>query len=89
MLSRSIDQVIRVISAIFLRETLEAANNDAEILVQERLRKKATYVRKLESVLDLLVQELLIDLDALLTRFHLFWLRYLPSLRRKWRWSSD
>ncbi|CAE7498033.1 Scn10a [Symbiodinium natans] len=42
--------VIRVISAIFLRETLEAANNDAEILVQERLRKKATYVRKLESI---------------------------------------
>ena len=40
-----------MISAIFLRETLEAANNDAEILVQERLRKKATYVRKLESVL--------------------------------------
>ena len=38
-----------MISAIFLRETLEAANNDAEILVQERLRKKATYVRKLES----------------------------------------
>lgn len=29
-------EVIRVISAIFLRETLEAANNDAEMLVQER-----------------------------------------------------
>lgn len=33
-------EVIRVISAIFLRETLEAANNDAEMLVQEQLRKR-------------------------------------------------
>ncbi|CAK9022734.1 Sodium channel protein type 11 subunit alpha (NaN) (Sensory neuron sodium channel 2) (Sodium channel protein type XI subunit alpha) (Voltage-gated sodium channel subunit alpha Nav1.9) [Durusdinium trenchii] len=50
-------EVIRVISAIFLRETLEAANNDAEMLVQEQLRKridrlhkKSTYVRKLEGI---------------------------------------
>ncbi|CAJ1342231.1 unnamed protein product [Effrenium voratum] len=42
--------VIRVISAIFLRETLEAANNDAEMMVQERLRKKTTYVHKLEGI---------------------------------------
>ncbi|CAE7463845.1 unnamed protein product [Symbiodinium sp. KB8] len=42
--------VIRVISAIFLKDTLDAANNDAEHLVVERLRKKAEYVEKLEQV---------------------------------------
>ncbi|CAE7218000.1 unnamed protein product [Symbiodinium natans] len=42
--------VIRVISAIFLKDTLDAANNDAEHLVVERLRKKAEYVEKLENV---------------------------------------
>ena len=44
-------EVIRVITAIFLRETLEAANNDAELMVQEGLRRKATYIHKLESSL--------------------------------------
>ena len=38
-----------MITAIFLRETLEAANNDAELMVQEGLRRKATYIHKLES----------------------------------------
>eukprot|EP00439_Symbiodinium_sp_Y106_P079826 s118_g18.t1 len=42
--------VIRAISAIFLKDTLDAANNDAEHLVVERLRKKAEYVEKLEQV---------------------------------------
>lgn len=42
--------VIRVITAVFLRETLEAANNDAELIVQERLRQKAKYVKKLEGI---------------------------------------
>jgi len=42
--------VIRVISAIFLKDTLDAAQNDAEALVVERLRKKDKYVRKLEEV---------------------------------------
>ena len=42
--------VIRVISATFLKDTLDAAQNDAENLVVERLRKKAQYVRKLEEV---------------------------------------
>eukprot|EP00913_Durusdinium_trenchii_P026400 g24771.t1 len=42
--------VIRVITAIFLRETLEAANNDAELM--EGLRRKATYIHKLESIFN-------------------------------------
>lgn len=40
----------KVISAIFLKDTLDAAQNDAEQLVADRLRKKAQYVRKLEEV---------------------------------------
>ena len=36
-------KVIRVITAIFLRETLEAANNDAELMVQERARQTADF----------------------------------------------
>ena len=71
-------EVIRVISAIFLRETLEAANNDAEMLVQERsgltcfnifnilqrswgqdrLHKKAMYVRKLEGSMAAFLRQL-------------------------------
>mmetsp|Transcript_72953 Transcript_72953/g.170948 ORF Transcript_72953/g.170948 Transcript_72953/m.170948 type:complete len:641 (+) Transcript_72953:73-1995(+) len=42
--------VIRVISAVFLKDTLDAAQNDAEQLVVDRLRKKAEYVAKLESI---------------------------------------
>ena len=42
--------VIRVISAIFLKDTLDAAQNDAENLVFDRLSKKASYVRKLEHI---------------------------------------
>lgn len=42
--------VIRVISAVFLKDTLDAAQNDAENLVVERLRKKDEYVRRLEAV---------------------------------------
>ncbi|CAJ1348651.1 unnamed protein product [Effrenium voratum] len=42
--------VIRVITAIFLKDTLDAANNDAELLVVERLQKKASYVKKLETI---------------------------------------
>lgn len=42
--------VIRVISAVFLKDTLDAAQNDAENLVVERLRKKDEYVAKLEAV---------------------------------------
>ncbi|CAJ1382278.1 unnamed protein product [Effrenium voratum] len=43
--------MIRVISAVFLKDTIDAANNDAEHLVAERLRKKTKqYVKKLEAV---------------------------------------
>ncbi|CAK9115964.1 unnamed protein product [Durusdinium trenchii] len=40
--------VIRVISAIFLKDTLDEANNDAHQIVLDRLRKKAEYVDRLE-----------------------------------------
>ena len=36
--------VLRVITAIFVKETLEVASNDAELMVQERMRKKQSYV---------------------------------------------
>lgn len=42
--------VIRVITAIFLKDTLDAASNDAEHLVVERMQKKAQYVKKLEQI---------------------------------------
>ncbi|CAK9060068.1 Voltage-dependent T-type calcium channel subunit alpha-1I (CaVT.3) (Voltage-gated calcium channel subunit alpha Cav3.3) [Durusdinium trenchii] len=42
--------VIRVITAIFLKETFDAAQNDAEHLVKDRLKMKAQYISKLESV---------------------------------------
>ncbi|CAJ1404851.1 unnamed protein product [Effrenium voratum] len=59
--------VIRVITAIFLRETLEAANNDAELMVQEGLRRKATYIHKLEAIFNAIdeSQDGLIDEDEL------------------------
>lgn len=41
---------IRVISAVFLKDTLEAARNDDETQVVERLRHKAKYVRKLQDL---------------------------------------
>lgn len=59
--------VIRVITAIFLRETLEAANNDAELMVQEGLRRKATYIHKLEAIFNAIdeSQDGLIDEEEL------------------------
>eukprot|EP00931_Biecheleriopsis_adriatica_P055264 TRINITY_DN32621_c0_g1_i1.p1 TRINITY_DN32621_c0_g1~~TRINITY_DN32621_c0_g1_i1.p1 ORF type:complete len:700 (-),score=106.70 TRINITY_DN32621_c0_g1_i1:133-2232(-) len=42
--------VTRVIAAIILRDTMEAAGSDAEVVIQEREAKKASYVKKLESV---------------------------------------
>ncbi|CAK9003563.1 unnamed protein product [Durusdinium trenchii] len=42
--------VIRVISALFLRDTLEEANNDAHHMVLEKLRKKNEYVDKLAGI---------------------------------------
>jgi len=43
---------LRVITAVFLRDTLEAARNDDESLVMERLRNKTKYLEKLEDVFD-------------------------------------
>jgi len=42
--------VLRVITAVFLRETLEAANNDAELVILERLRQKGKYIKRLEGI---------------------------------------
>lgn len=42
--------LIRVITAVFLKDTLDAAANDAEHLVAERLVKKEQYARKLEAI---------------------------------------
>lgn len=42
--------VIRVISAIFLKDTLDEAHNDAQQMVLDRLKKKADYVQRLEGL---------------------------------------
>ncbi|CAK8995018.1 unnamed protein product [Durusdinium trenchii] len=42
--------VIRVITAIFLSQTLEAAINDVDLMIQERIRKKSIFVEQLEGI---------------------------------------
>jgi hypothetical protein len=42
--------VIRIITAIFLRETLRVASDDAEMMLTEETRKKNAYLKKLEHV---------------------------------------
>merc|ERR1719277_856225 len=42
--------VIRVITAIFLKETLDAANNDAVMVIAEKNKKKQAYLKKLGAV---------------------------------------
>lgn len=42
--------VIRVISAVFLKDTFDAAQNDAEQLVVDKLRLKSQYIAKLERI---------------------------------------
>jgi len=42
--------IIRVITAIFLSQTLEAASNDVDIMIQERMRKKSIFVERLEGI---------------------------------------
>lgn len=49
--------IIRVISAIFLKDTLDAAQADAESVVVDRLRKKAEYLQKLESLFRAMDEE--------------------------------
>ncbi|CAK9084754.1 Ankyrin repeat domain-containing protein 17 [Durusdinium trenchii] len=44
--------VIRVIGAVFLKDTLDAAQNDAEQLVIDRLQKKQQFVKKLEGIFN-------------------------------------
>merc|ERR1719253_970065 len=39
--------VIRIISAIFLKDTLQAASDDTDMMVSETIRQKAEYVRQL------------------------------------------
>ena len=41
--------MLRIISAIFLKDTLDAAHSDAHHLVVEKMRLRALYVEKLES----------------------------------------
>ena len=42
--------LVRVITAIFLKDTLEAAQTDAEFMVLEGMRKRSKYVQKLEGI---------------------------------------
>jgi len=44
--------VIRVITAIFLKETLDAAKNDREIVLTERMRQKNKYIGHLREVFE-------------------------------------
>ena len=41
-------KIIRVITAIFLSQTLEAASNDVDVMIQERMRKKNILVEQLQ-----------------------------------------
>jgi len=42
--------IIRIITAIFLKETLAIASKDAEMMVDEHLKEKQAYIKKLENV---------------------------------------
>jgi hypothetical protein len=42
--------ITRIITAIFLKETLAVAANDAEVMLQERVKQKDKYVAKLRSI---------------------------------------
>jgi len=42
--------VIRIITAIFLKETLQVASNDQEEMIHEQMKKKQSYLHKLESI---------------------------------------
>jgi len=44
--------VIRIITAIFLKETLDAANGDADMLITERARKRQYFLQKLKKVFE-------------------------------------
>eukprot|EP00434_Breviolum_minutum_P030506 symbB.v1.2.026978.t1/scaffold2687.1/size73039/8 len=59
--------LIRVITAVILKDTLDAAQSDAEHQVIERLQKKAEYVEKLEKVFTKLDE----SGEGLITEAHL------------------
>ena len=59
--------LIRVITAVILKDTLDAAQSDAEHQVIERLQKKAKYVEKLETVFKKLDE----SGEGLITKAHL------------------
>ncbi|CAE7945304.1 Scn11a, partial [Symbiodinium sp. KB8] len=42
--------MLRVISAVFLKDTLDAAQNDAEQLVMDKMRTQSEYIQKLEEI---------------------------------------
>ena len=42
--------IVRIITALFLKETLQAAANDAEIMIAERQEKKKKLIENLEEV---------------------------------------
>mmetsp|Transcript_112013 Transcript_112013/g.267210 ORF Transcript_112013/g.267210 Transcript_112013/m.267210 type:complete len:632 (+) Transcript_112013:40-1935(+) len=49
--------VIRVIGAVFLKDTLDAAQNDAEQLVMDKIALKEKYVEKLEKIFKAIDQD--------------------------------
>mmetsp|Transcript_9556 Transcript_9556/g.23053 ORF Transcript_9556/g.23053 Transcript_9556/m.23053 type:complete len:624 (-) Transcript_9556:17-1888(-) len=55
--------VIRVISAVFLKDTLDAAQNDAELQLREKITKQRAYAKKLE----LIFRAIDINQDGLIT----------------------
>jgi len=46
--------IIRIITAIFLKETLQVAASDAEMMVNEQMKAKQHYVKKLSTVFNAL-----------------------------------
>lgn len=44
--------IIRIITALFLKETLTIAGNDAEMMVNEQMKKTKAYVGKLQKVFE-------------------------------------
>merc|ERR1712060_521793 len=44
--------IIRIISAIFLKETLIIASHDAEMMVHEKSKQKEAYVKKLRQLFE-------------------------------------
>ncbi|CAK9017579.1 unnamed protein product [Durusdinium trenchii] len=82
--------LIRVITAVFLKDTLDAAANDADHQVTLRLQKKADYAQKLEAIFGaidregngLITEERLVEaLDYPVVRAYFQTLDLVPFLR--------